>query len=279
MRLSGTLLTGLLMLLGLAGPAPAALLDQAGRPVPVKRYHRIASLAPSMTELIYAIGWQGRLAGVSDHCDYPPAARQLPRVGGAENLNVERMVALHPDLMLTVQNRAPAIQQASRLTGAPVVLLENPTLEAIAANAELLGTVLGPEGAAFARRFRSELAAVKPAPRPVRVFYLAWDQPLMTVGPGSYLDDLIRRAGGRNVGATGTGQGPYPMISEEQLIATRPQVLMYSSNLEVAAQRLAGRLGKIRLVALDADDVSRPGPRVLRALRQAARALASQPGS
>lgn len=266
------------LLWGLAAPAQAAVLGLQGQPLPHRTYRRIVSLAPSVTELLFAIGWGSKLVATTEHSDFPAEARKLPQVGGAESLNVERMVALHPDLILSIENRAPAIAQASRLTGAPVGVLESPTLESIALNAESLGEVLGPEGHAFAMKFRQDLRAVKPASRPVRVFFLAWDRPLMTVGPGSFLHDMLVRAGGENVVLSvparhaGATRG-YPLFSEEQLIASHPEVVFYPSNLQAAAMRLRAHLKTPRYVALDADDVSRPGPRILRALRLTVKSL------
>lgn len=258
------------MLLWGACALPAhALQDLAGHRVPPADYRRIISLAPSNTELLYAIGWGERLVGVTDMCDYPPEARRKPHVGGAENLSVEQVLSLRPDLVLAIPSRSPALRQLARMLRAPVVVLESDSLEAVARNAEALGSVIGPAGTTFASRFRLELAAIQPAKHHPSVFYMVWDRPLMSAGAGTFLDDLIRRAGGRNL-ATERGYRPF---SEERLIAGAPQVVLYPSNLAAAAARLKTRLPRARFVPLSADEVSRPGPRVLAAIRQTARAL------
>ncbi len=260
----------LMMLLFWAVALPAhALQDLHGRPVKPGAYRRIVSLAPSNTELVYAIGWGDRLIGVTDMCDFPPEARKKPRVGGAENLSVEQVLSLKPDLVLAIPSKAPALRQLARMLKAPVVVLESDTLESVAANAEALGGVIGPEGKAFAARYRKELGRIKPAGHHPSVFYLVWDRPLMSAGPGTFLDDLIRRAGGRNI-ATEAGYRPF---SEERLIAGAPQVVLYPTNLKAAAGRLKERLPGARFVALPADEVSRPGPRVFKAIQQAARSF------
>lgn len=259
------LLVVTLMAWAFALPAHA-LQDLAGRTVPSGDYRRIVSLAPSNTELVYAIGWGDRLIGVTDMCDYPPEARKKPRVGGAETLSVEHVLSLKPDLVLAIPSKAPALRQLARMLKAPVVVLESDTLESVAKNAEALGAVVGPEGKAFAARYRRDLARIEPAKTRPSVFYLVWDRPLMTAGPGTFLDDLIRRAGGRNV-ALEPGYRPF---SEERLIASAPQVVLYPSNLQPAVARLRARVPRARFVALPADEVSRPGPRVLPAIRQAA---------
>lgn len=246
-----------------------ALTDLAGRPVPSGTYRRVISLAPSNTELMYAIGWGDRLIAVTDMCDYPPEAKRKPHVGGAESLSVEYILSLKPDLVLTIPSKAPALRQLSRMLKAPVVELESDTLDSVARNAEALGEVMGPQGKAFAARYRRELAAIQPAKHHPSVFYLVWDRPLMSAGPGTFLNDLIVRAGGRNL-ATEPGYRPF---SEERLIAGAPQVVLYPSNLAGAVPGLKSRLPRARFVSLSADEVSRPGPRVVGAIRQTARAL------
>ena len=251
-----------LLIWAIALPANAALLDIQGHPLPKRDYHRIISLAPSNTELLYAIGWGNRLVGVCDSCDYPPAATKKPQVGGAETLDVERMVALKPDLILSVQLNNPALNQVSELTGAPVVVLNSNSVDGIARNADELSEVLGPQGHVFARRFRQAIARIKPYPRKLKMFYLVWDRPLMTAGTGTYIDDLIRLAGGTNVAKV----HGYTSYSDEALLMAKPDVLIYSTNQARAAKALQARL-HIPIIGLPADLVSRPGPRVPQALR------------
>lgn len=263
------LLLCLLVLLALAAPSHAALLDFNGHPVPKGGYRRIVSLAPSNTELLYAIGWGDRVVGVTDACDYPAQARRKPRVGAAENLSVERVLALNPDLVVGIPGKSPVFAQLARMVKAPFVLLPSDDLDSVALNAERLGEVIGPEGKRFAVRYRKRLAAIAPSRTHPKVFFMVWDRPLMTAGPKTFLDDLVRRAGGRNVVTT----PGYTTHAEEALIASAPDVIAFSDNLRPAAERLRSRLKRARLVALPADDVSRPGPRVITAIQQAAKAF------
>lgn len=247
----------------IALPANAALHDPQGCPIPRKAYHRIISLAPSNTELLYAIGWGNRLVGVSDFCNYPPEAKQKPKVGGPESLNIERMIALKPDLILAVGFQNPGLLQASKLTGAPIAVLNNKTVAGIAQNADDLGEYLGSEGHAFARKFRQSLTAIKPYPKKLKMFYMVWDRPLMTAGEGTYLNDLIRLAGGVNV-AKVKDYAPY---SDEAILMAKPDVLIYSLNQQSAATAMQARL-HVPIIGLDADEVSRPGPRIPHVLSQ-----------
>lgn len=253
---------------GVAQPAWATLRDIEGQPVPARPYRRIVSLAPANTELLYAIGWGDRVVGVSSFCDFPKEARLKPKVGGPETINVEQVLALAPDLILASPLKSPEVSTLARLSSVPVVILQQESLDGIAENAENLGAILGPEGAAFATRFRRELASIKPSRRHPRVFYMVWDSPLMTAGPGTYHDDLIRKAGGRNI-ARAEG---YTAYSEETLLANRPDVLIYSENLKTAAETQRKRL-RVPGVPLPANAVSRPAPRILQVLRDLVREL------
>lgn len=259
----------LLVLLALAAPSQAALLDFNGHPVPKASYRRVVSLAPSNTELLYAIGWGDRVVGVTDACDYPAQARNKPRVGAAENLSVEKVLALKPDLVVGIPGKSPVFAQLAKMLKVPFVLLPSDDLDAVALNAERLGEVMGPEGKRFAASYRKQLAGIAPSRKHPKVFYMVWDRPLMTAGPRTFLDDLVRRAGGRNVVTT----PGYTTHAEEALIASDPDVIAFSDNLRPAAERLQSRLKRARLVALPADDVSRPGPRVISAIKQAAKAF------
>jgi iron complex transport system substrate-binding protein len=263
-------LVGLFLALwAIALPAHAELKAINGLPLRRESYRRIVSLAPSTTELLYAAGWGDRVVGVSAASDFPPEARRKPQVGGAQSLNVERILALKPDLIVGIPMKSPVLAQLGSLSTAPVVLLPGDTLDSIASEAEQLSSVLGPSGRVFASRFRRELAAIAPGRRHPSVFYLVWDQPLMTAGPTTYLDDLIRRAGGRNV----VSASGYISYSEERLIAAHPDVVLYPDNLEPGAKRLRARLPHARFIGLNADRVSRPGPRILDVIRQVARAF------
>lgn len=250
-----------LSLLGTALPANAALSDLQGRPIPRKDYRRIVSLAPSNTELMYAIGWEDRLVGVSDFCNYPPRAMEKPKVGGPETLNIERMISLKPDLILTVGFRNAGLLQVSKLTGAPIAVLDNKTVAGIAKNAEALSECLGPDGRIFAHKFRQQLAMIKPHPGKLKMFYLVWDRPLMTAGEGTYLDDLIKLAGGVNVAKV----KDYAAYSDEALLMAKPDVLIYSLNQQSAAKALQARLN-VPIIGVEADEISRPGPRIPKVL-------------
>lgn len=192
---------------------------------------RIVSLAPHITELLFAAGAGDRVVGTVDYSDYPPAARALPRVGG-HLLDLEAIVALKPDLVLGwVSGNAAASVARLRSLGLTVHLSEPSRIEDIAGELERIGmlTGTGATADAAARVFRqryAKLAARYSRQPPVTVFYQIWKQPLMTVNGKQIISDAIRLCGGRNVFA----QLPIlaPTVTVEAVIAANPEVIVAS---------------------------------------------------
>src|SRR5450759_645853 len=181
--------------------APALLfLAAPARPVPVPR--RIVSLAPHLTEIVFALGAGDRLVGVSEASDFPPEARRLPRVGGVAP-DLELIVSLSPDLVLASRedNPAGALASLSRL-GVPVLTTETPDLPAIAGNVRSIGERLGAgdRGRKLARDLERRRALVRPPPgRHLSAVILVWADPPQAAGRGTFADDLLRRAGASNI--------------------------------------------------------------------------------
>ncbi len=183
--------------------------DDAGRVVRLERpATRIVSLAPHLTELLFAIGAGDRLVGVTGFSDYPPAATALPRVGGLYGLDVERLLALKPDLVVAWRSgTAEAELDTLERLGLRVFRNEPRTLDDIATTMARLGTLTGDEpGAnAAAADFRARVATLRDtyaSRSPVRVFYQVWNDPLMTIGGPQPITQVIELCGGRNVFAS-----------------------------------------------------------------------------
>ena len=192
---------------------------------------RIVSLAPNITELLFAAGAGDRVVGSVDYSDYPPAARALPRVGGY-SLDLEAIVALKPDLVMGWESgTAPASVARLRSMGLRVHLSEPKRIEDIPGELERIGQLAGTEAtanvaaAAFRERY-ARLAARYSQRPPVTVFYQIWKQPLMTVNGKQIISDAIRLCGGRNVFA----QLPVlaPTVSREAVIAANPEAIVAS---------------------------------------------------
>ncbi|MBU6429556.1 MAG: ABC transporter substrate-binding protein [Cyanobacteria bacterium REEB65] len=262
-------------LVPVAASARGATCDLIGRPVGASLHPRIVSLAPALTEILYAIGAGSDLVADSNFCNYPEAACELPHVGTLETLQLERMVTLRPTLVVTAAGPRDLWLAVERTTKAPVFVAEDGSVAAIEDNIRALGHLTEHDRQAhiLANRIERRVAAVaaKTAgkPRPA-VFYMVWNDPLQTAGPGSYLAELIRDAGGRNVAPS--GRGLYPLISWETLVTSPPQIVLGPRNLASAVRNAGRRLGA-RAIALDEDILSRPGPRVIEALDLLYRAI------
>jgi iron complex transport system substrate-binding protein len=241
---------------------------------------RLVSLAPSLTETVFALGQADRLAGVSLFSDYPPRAQELPRVGSYTRPGLERVLALRPDLCLALKDGNPK-RLVSRLEdlGVPVYALASSSLDQVLELITRLGSVLGAEEQAEGLVSRlsqtieqAEQITAQARKRP-RVLYLAGLDPLIAVGGASYLNDLIQTAGGCNVTADRTG---YPRLSHEELLDLEPEVVLIPNmGGGEQAQRAKSRLqrwaelpavAKDQVYILDSDLFDRPGPRLDQAL-------------
>lgn len=223
--------------LGLACTLPAAaslqLTDDTGRTITLARpAQRIVSLAPHVTELLFAAGAGSRVVGVVAYSDFPAAAQALPQVGGYTNVDMEAVAALKPDLVIGWKsgNRAAHLDKLAAL-GIPLFLNEPRTLEHVARSLETFGRLAGTEATAnpAAGAFRDRLRMLSgryARQATVRVFYQMWDQPLMTVNDEHLISDVIRLCGGTNV--FGSQSQLAPSVGEEAVLAANPEAIVAS---------------------------------------------------
>lgn len=205
--------------------------DDAGQRVTLARpARRIVSLAPHITELLFAAGAGPYVVGVSEYSDFPAAARQIPRIGGASGLDLERIAALRPDLIVAWQSGNPAwsLQRLEEF-GIPIYLSEPRRIEDVAGNLERLGRLAGSfEVARTAsmvfRQHHGHLRVRYSQRRPVRVFYQLWDRPLMTVNGAHLISDVIRLCGGINVFADLPAL--TPKVDIEAVIRAGPRAII-----------------------------------------------------
>jgi iron complex transport system substrate-binding protein len=220
----------LLALSRAAAAAPVATEDATGTlialPGPATR---IVSLAPHATELLFAAGAGDRVVGVLAPADFPPEAAKLPRVGTAAGVDLERIVALKPDLAVAWPYLAPAQIERLRAAGIAIFVSDPHTPEAIAADLERLGALSGMQttAARAAAAFRARLVALAARERGaarLAVFYEIWHQPLYTVSAGHLISAAIRLCGGENIfGALAT---PAPVVGIEDVLAARPEAIV-----------------------------------------------------
>lgn len=213
--------------------AEVSVKDDAGRtvvlPVPAQR---IVSLAPSVTETFFAAGAGDRLVGTVTYSDYPPAAKNLPRVGSYDAIDVEAVAALRPDLVVMWQSGNPAgIRERLEKLGMKVFVGEPRRLEDIPPTLERFGLLAGKasEGAAAADAFRKRLAALRDKYQnrpPVRVFYQIWNSPMMTVNGAHLISDVLRLCGGRNIFADLPALAPT--VGMEAVLAADPEAIVAS---------------------------------------------------
>lgn len=250
--------------------------DDSGRLVRLAApARRIVTLSPHLAELVHAAGAGPYLVGVSAHSDFPPPVRRLPVVGGAGRVDLERVLALQPDLVLAWgSGGAAADVERLRSLGVPVVVTEARRLADIARHIELIGRLAGTgyeaSRAAFAVRERLKLLNTRyGGRRPVTVFYQIWQAPLMTVNGQHIISEAIALCGGRNVFADLTPL--VPTVSLEALFAADPEVIVVSGEPARRDALIAAWQGERRLRAVarghvyfvDADLMHRATPRML----------------
>lgn len=277
-RLLWLLCTGLLCAPALAG---VQVVDDAGQRVTLARpAQRIVSLAPHLTELLFSAGAGAQVVGAVAYSDHPAAAREIPRVGDSAQLDLERIVALRPDLLVVWQhgNSAQQLQQLSRL-GIPVYAGESRRFAGIAATLRRLGRLAGTDAVAEARAqaFERDVAALRAryaGRTPLRVFHQIWHRPLMTVNGEHLISEALALCGAHNVFAA---LAPLtPTVGEEAVIAADPDAIVTGSVDPTGPDNLDGwrRLPSLRavrgghLITVDPDKLHRQSDRVIEGARE-----------
>jgi iron complex transport system substrate-binding protein len=284
-----------LLLLALASQAtagdqvPLSMRDDRGVTVRLDAPpRRVVSLAPSLTEIVFLLGRQELLAGVTRYCNFPAAAAALPKVGGVSDPDVERVIALSPDLVLCTTDGNPREKvRALEEMGIPCFAVSPQDLAAVFAAIRRVGALVGAAGrgeaeaAALRRRAdRARATARGEGPEAPRVLFAVSTSPVIAAGAGTFMDELVRLSGGRNVVAGLAGR--YPRLSVEDLVALRPDMVFVAGMTGVErfpeevtrwVEIPAFRDGAV--VTLDGDIVTRPGPRLVTALEQVSAAIAA----
>jgi iron complex transport system substrate-binding protein len=246
---------------------------------------RVISMAPHVTELLFAAGGGQRIVGAMNYSDYPAEARSIPLVGTNSQIDLERVIALKPDLLIVWEsgNTARQIEQLARL-GIPVFHSEPRRLEQVATSIERFGQLLGTgqQAQAAAAGYRARIAAL--AARyghnaPLRVFYQVWDQPLFTLNDQQIVSDAIRLCGGQNI--FGKLAVIAPELNIEAVLQQDPEVIV-SGDEHAVGDRSVGiwkgyrsllAVKRHNLVTLDGELLTRPGPRTAQGAAQLCEAL------
>jgi iron complex transport system substrate-binding protein len=271
----------------MANVTPRTFVDDLGRKIFLaKAPTRVVSLAPSITEILYAIGLTDEVVGVSEFCDYPEAAKQKPKVGYAHP-NVEVIISLQPDLVLAPRAflRADLLAKLEQLK-VPTFVVDPESFEEIPSRIQTVGRILNRSASAdgVALAMRQRIAAIRnkmEAVVRVRVLYVLNSQPLITVGPGSYIHQVINLAGGANI-ASQTAV-PYPHLNMEAVLKEDPEIIIFpignaegippTEQQEWLRWTSLSAVKQGRLHQISADVLNRPGPRIVEGLEALARII------
>jgi iron complex transport system substrate-binding protein len=278
-------LTSLLIAAGCtSAPAPGNITDDLGRTVQIKEIpERIISLAPSNTEILFALGLNDKIVGVTEYCNYPPEAIEKPKVGGFSTVNIETVVSLTPDLLFATDIHNKTIIPALERLNFTVVALSPETLTGVIDDIGLVGNITGTkkESSKLTGDLQKRIDAVinktgnltqeqKPT-----VLYLTWHDPLMTAGKGTLADDVITMAGGINIAGDISGNNN---ITLETVIDRNPQIIVASVGMGSGEDlpwqyvntesrlKTTEALSNNRVYKIDGDLIHRSGPRIVDAL-------------
>ncbi len=261
--------------------------DQMGRKVIVEDVpQRIISLSPSNTEVVFALGLDDRVVGVTEYCNYPPEALEKDQVGGFSTPSIERIVELEPELILASTIHEEEVIRLEEL-GLPVLVVESSTLIDLYTSISLVAEVTGivDDGEALIDSMRKRINAVEsivagidPEDK-VRVYYEVYSDPLMSAGKGAFINEIISLAGGVNIFADINEN--YPTISAEVVAERQPDIILfpdYHGTADFVIDGMTARPGwesipavrENRVYAISDDTFARPGPRVVEAVEEAA---------
>jgi len=263
---------------------PVKITDGYGREIEIEKpAEKIISLAPSMTETIFALGAGDRLVGVTTYCNYPEEAKEIDQVGDFEGPNLESVIEKNPDVVVAL---AMGDDEKSKLEDAGItVFLQDPqNLDEVFDNIKKIGTILGLQEEA--ESLTSNMNAKKDSIVETvsnydskKVFYEVWSEPLMTAGPGSILDEMINLSNGENIAYD--AESLYPEYSLELLIERNPEVYLTADDGFKTVEDIKNREGYENITAikenniymLHPDIVSRTGPRIIEGLEMIAQAI------
>ncbi len=258
--------------------------DDVGRTVILPRpAERVVSLTPANTEIVFALGAEEKLVGVTTYCNYPEEAQEKEKIGNIIEVDLEAVVRLQPDLVLAGSLTPPEVVEKIEKLGYPVFVCDAKTIAQVIEDVKKVALLLGMdrEGKALSKTMErgvedivNAISALSQKERP-KVFHLIWHDPLWTAGKDTFIHEFIALAGGENVVSDLTG---YVTLDLEELLRRDPDIITVVSthggenlpyNFVLSDERLKSlkALQHGRVFAVDGDMVSRPGPRVVDALK------------
>ncbi|MBS3873360.1 MAG: cobalamin-binding protein [Firmicutes bacterium] len=265
---------------------PIVLTDDFGRQITLEKPAvRIVSLAPSTTELLFALGLSDKIVGVTEFCNYPALAQTKEKVGGFGPPSVEKIVSVKPDLVVAASLHQAVVEQLEQLN-IPVLAVDPKNIAQVIANAALLGQATGTtrqaqaieqELTAAMREVEEKTRGLAEGSRPL-VYFEIWHDPITSAGPNTFIHELITRAGGINLASNAATN--FPVLSLEEILAQKPTVMFRGhgpETVEAIKQRAnwetVPAIANNRVYLVNEDLVLRPGPRLALGLREMARLL------
>ncbi|TJX67606.1 cobalamin-binding protein [Soehngenia saccharolytica] len=259
--------------------------DDFGKVITLEKpAEKIVSLAPSHTEILFAIGAGEKVVGVTTADDYPEEVKSIEKVGGFDGWNLEMILALEPDLVLNYGQGNEEDNKRLEEAGIVVASFMPETIEEVFTTIEKIGVLTGcsDKASEVVSDMKSERDGIVAKVKDLgtkRVFYEVYNDPLMTAGPGSFIDELINLAGGENIAKD--ADSPYPQYDVEKLIEKNPEVYLIPNDSTTTLETLKARPGfenidaikNSQVYLLDANIVSRPGPRIIQGLTEIAKAI------
>jgi len=281
------------MLIAMAGVCPAnefplTITDDLGREVTIpEQPERIISLSPANTEILFALGLGEKVVGITNVCNYPPQAQEKEKIGDYDNPNLEKIIELKPDLIMVSYGSPMKIINQLEELNYTVVGLNPKNIDDIIFSIIMVGKVTGKneEAARLTGEMKKRIETVLSRTSTLtennkpRVLYVVWYKPLWTAGSGTFIDELIRKAGGTNIAGDITG---WPKMNLETVIERNPQVIIVGEGHPgglVEAVKGEGLLWITdafkynKIYTIDADIVSRTGPRIVDALEKMAKII------
>ncbi|MFC1870459.1 cobalamin-binding protein [Chloroflexota bacterium] len=270
-------------------PPPGNVVDDLGRTINIEQIpQRIVSLAPSNTEILFALGLGDRVVGVTEYCNYPEEAKAKPKVGGFSTVDIEKVVSLDPDLVVATHIHSKTAIPALEKLGLKVLALAPHSMDGVMNNITLIGRITGQEKRALhlAGNLRARIEAVTgktgdlSSNQGPRVLYLTWYDPLMTAGAETLANDIISKAGGQNIAYDLSGN---KVIDLETVVQRNPQVIIASVGMGTGEDlpwqyvmteprlKTTQALLNNRVYKIDGDLIHRTAPRSVDALEQVAR--------
>lgn len=261
--------------------------DFKGREITLDKVpHRIVSLSPSNTEILFALGAGDRVVGVTSYCDYPEEAKSIEKVGSFEGPNLELIKKVQPDVVLAGYIQEEAVKTMESM-GIKVVVTEAESFDSIYDSIELIGKVTGTEAKAKEvvdgmKQSIEAIAAKNKDKKKPSVFYVVWTDPLTTAGSDTFINDVIKAAGGVNVAEKVTSWAKY---SSEELVKDNPDILISAlhstdkgmTKEDISKNPIFSKLECVKKgnVYIMSDDniISRPGPRIVQAVEEMSKVL------